>query len=394
MINEQLLSSIQHLMDNAVASGDVAGVNLLVLHNGKELLYAQSGFADLQKQAPIRKDSIFRLYSMSKPVTAAAVMILMERGIIDLADCVSQYLPGFSGQMVAEADHLVPVKRSATIRDLLSMASGLPYSGPDCAGSAAEAAFEELKRRMDSDSPIDTVSFANQLGSLPLSFHPGDHFMYGTSADILGAVVEVASGMHFGEFLKKELFDPLSMHDTGFYIPEEKQSRRALTYERLSDGSLREFPTNHLGISYSMDKPPAFESGGAGLVSTLPDYARFASMLLNGGSLDGVNILRPSTVRYMTQGSLTPWQQEDFWRGWDGLTGYSYGNLMRVMKDTGMSIMQTTPGEYGWDGWLGAYFSNHPTLGITILLGMQKRDAGTTSLTRKLRNILFSALLD
>lgn len=394
MNKEQLLSSIQQIMDTATASNEAAGVNLLVLQNGKELLYAQSGFADIKEQIPVQKDSIFRLYSMSKPVTAAAVMILMERGIIDLADSVSQYLPGFSGQMVAENNRLVPVKRSATIRDLLSMTSGLPYGGPDISGRAAEAAFEELKQRMDGPDPIGTVAFANQLGSQPISFHPGEHFMYGTSADILGAIVETASGMRFGEFLKKELFDPLSMHDTGFYIPSEKQPRRAKTYESLADGTLIEFPTNHLGISYTMENSPAFESGGAGLVSTLPDYARFATMLLNHGTLDGVTIMKPSTVRYMTNGTLLPWQQEDFWRGWDGLTGYSYGNLMRVMKDTGMGIMQTTPGEYGWDGWLGAYFSNHPTIGVTILLGMQKRDTGTTSLTRKLRNVLFAALCD
>ena len=393
-MNQNILSAkLQAIMDNAVAQNEVAGVNLLVLQNGKELLYAQSGYADLEAKHPLQKDTIFRLYSMSKPITAAAAMILMERGIIDLCDPVKKFLPGFQNQKVAKGDELVPVRRDCTIRDLLSMTSGLLYGGTDKAGKAAEAVIEEAKARMDGPDALSTVELANRLGSQPLFFHPGEHFNYGTSADILGAVIEVASGMRFGEFLRKEIFEPLQMNDTDFSIPSDKQNRRAKSYEPDKNGLLVEYPTNNLAISYTMETYPAFESGGAGLASTLPDYARFASMLLNGGTLDGVSILKPETVRYMTTGQLLPWQQEDMWKSWDGLTGYSYGNLMRVAKDPGMAPLLATAGEYGWDGWLGAYFSNHPAEKITFLLGMQKRDAGTTSLTRRLRNCVFAELL-
>lgn len=390
----KLTADLQQIMDDAVAREEVAGVNLMVLQNGKEILYAQSGYADKEQKLPLQRDSIFRLYSMSKPITSAAVMLLTQRGMIDLCDPVSQFLPGFANQHTVENGRPVPVKRACTIRDLLSMTSGLPYGGPDEAGQAAEAVINEIRARMDGPAPITTAEAANRLGRQPLSFHPGEHFMYGTSADILGAVVETVSGMRFGEFLKKELFDPLGMTDTAFYIPREKQARRVKTYELLPDGHLTEFPTNHLGISYRMDKEPAFESGGAGLASTLPDYARFAAMLLQNGTLGDVSVLRPAAVRYMTNGTLLPWQQEDMWRGWDGITGYSYGNLMRVAVNTGMAPLFTTPGEYGWDGWLGPFFSNHPSQQITFLLGMQKRDAGTTSLTRKLRNRVLSELSD
>lgn len=379
-------------MNAAVSAREAAGVNLLVLQNGKELLYAESGYADIEHQKPMSRDTIFRLYSMSKPITAAGIMILMERGIIDLFNPVSKYLPGFRNQQVSVSGTLVPVKRETTLQHLLNMTSGLPYGGADAAGQAAEAVFEEIREKLSSDDAISTVEAANRLGSLPLSFHPGDHFMYGTSADILGAVIEVASGMRFGDFLEKELFEPLGMKDTGFFIPESKQERRSCTYELLSDGTLAECQTTHLGISYFMESRPAFESGGAGLVSTLPDYSRFAGMLLNNGSYNGVQILRPATVAYMTGGQLLPWQQEDLNRDWGGLTGYSYGNLLRVMKEPGSAVMLTTKGEYGWDGWLGPYFSNHPDLGLTILVGMQKKDAGTTALTRKLRNIILSSL--
>ena len=213
-MNQNILSAkLQAIMDNAVAQNEVAGVNLLVLQNGKELLYAQSGYADLEAKHPLQKDTIFRLYSMSKPITAAAAMILMERGIIDLCDPVKKFLPGFQNQKVAKGDELVPVRRDCTIRDLLSMTSGLLYGGTDKAGKAAEAVIEEAKARMDGPDALSTVELANRLGSQPLFFHPGEHFNYGTSADILGAVIEVASGMRFGEFLRKEIFEPLQMND-------------------------------------------------------------------------------------------------------------------------------------------------------------------------------------
>lgn len=392
MQQKSLLLSVQAILNQATASHEIAGINLLVLHHNKEVLYAQSGYADISRGLPITKDTIFRLYSMTKPITAAAIMLLMERGTIDLYDPVELYLPGFHNQMVAEGNALVPAKRQTTIHDLLSMTSGLSYDGTDTAGQAASNVIEQLKSRMDSPHPIDTVTFANLLGCQPISFHPGEHFMYGTSADILGAIVEVVSGTRFGAFLKKEFFDPLGMADTGFYVPSDKQIRLSRTYEHRIDGSIHEFPTNHLGISYRMEKDPAYEAGGAGLASTLPDYARFASMLLNHGTLDGITILKPETVKFMTTGKLLPWQQEDLWRGWNGLLGYSYGNLMRVMEYPGMAGMISTPGEYGWDGWLGPYFSNHPDRELTILLGMQKRDAGTTALTRRLRNLVLSSL--
>lgn len=397
MSKKDLSDTVQEIMDRAVTEQEVAGVSLLVLHHGEKILSAESGYADIEHEVPIRQDTIFRLYSMSKPITAAAVMILMERGMLDLYDPVENYLPGFKNQTVAEpfgtdslTPSIVPVKRKMTIRDLLSMTSGLLYPFPNAAGKAAEREFAELISRMDGPNPIGTVEFANRLGNQPLLFHPGEHFQYGTSADILGAIAEVVSGMRFGEFLKKEIFDPLDMQDTGFYLPASKQSRLSKTYERHPDGTLSEFPTNHLGISYTMKTDPAFESGGAGLASTLPDYAKFADMLLHAGIRSGTRILQPATVRYMTCAALLPWQQEDMWRTWDGLTGYSYGNLMRVMKDPGMNGMQTTPGEYGWDGWLGPYFSNHPGEQLTFLLGMQKRDAGTWSLTRRLRNVVLT----
>ena len=177
------------------------------------------------------------------------------------------------------------------------------------------------------------------------------------------------------------------MHDTDFWVPDDKRNRLADVYETVGN-ECRFSYTNHLGISYRMDRPPAFESGGAGLCSTLDDYSHFAQMLMNNGNYAGRQILSERAVKFMTNGSLMSWQQKGL-DGWDGLSGYTYGNLMRVMKDPSKAIGYGAMGEYGWDGWLGAYFSNDPVNRLTILIGMQKLNAGTWSLTRKIRNMIY-----
>ena len=390
--NVSLTKKLEFVLKQAMEEKYVPGANVMVLKDGKEVAYCEAGYADVENKVPIRKDTIFRMYSMSKPITGAAVMILMERGLIDLADPVSKYLPGFVNQKVAIDQGIVPVKRDMMLKDLLSMTSGLPY--PDSshlAGKEAEEVFRTVDEKLYREDAMSTQAIVNALGRCNLHFQPGEHWMYGTSADVLGAVVEVVSGMKFGAFLKQEIFDPLNMKDTGFYVPEDKQDRFAKLYENV-DGNFFESPTNNLGIQYQMKQPPAFESGGAGLVSTIWDYSRFAAMLLNHGEFEGARILSPQSVEFFTNGELMPWQQDDMWRSWEALSGYTYGNLMRVMKNPGMALVNGTKGEYGWDGWLGTYFSNFPGSKVAILLMIQKKDAGTTPLTRKLRNIVMSEL--
>lgn len=227
------------------------------------------------------------------------------------------------------------------------------------------------------------------IGRCPLEFQPGSNWKYGVSADILAAVVEKVSGMPYSEFLEKELFEPLEMTDTGFYVPEEKQDRLAMAYQSTKDG-IKEYKDNTLGIRLSMDVPPAYEAGGAGLVSTIDDYSKFTEMLLNKGNFQGQQILFPKTVEFMTTHRLTPQQQAGM-DNWVEMNGFSYGNLMRVMTDPWKAGFAAAPGEYGWDGWLGCYFTNIPDTEMTILMMMQKKDAGTFELTRRLRNVILLA---
>ena len=386
---EKLAADIMH---DAIIKKETAGMNLLVLKDGKPVLSLADGFADLETKQTMKYDTILRLYSMSKPVTAAAVMLLMQRGLIDLQEPVSKYIPTYAHQTYVNGNSLSVVQRQMTIHDLLCMTSGLPYGSDSASGKAIAAVTAEMDNRLFSDNPMTTQEFASRVGLCPLEFEPSRSCRYGFSADILGAIVEIVSQKSFAEFLQDEFFNPLEMEDTGFFVPEEKQDRLSSVYEASEDG-LKLFTQNTLGIRLQMDKLPAFQSGGAGLASTLPDYSHFASMLLNGGRYKNVQILEPEIIRFFTNASLLPWQQEALIRNWGGLEGYSYGNLMRIMKDPSQAVMYSTIGEYGWDGWLGAYFSNHPGHNITFLSGMQLTGAGTTHVLRKLRNVILPQLV-
>lgn len=391
MVKAEKLTRLGELIQESVERGEVAGVNLSVIYKGEEVYYAEAGYADMANGKKISRDSIFRLYSMTKPITSAAIMLLMERGVVDLLDPIEKYIPSFKNIMVASESGDTPANRKPDIKDCLSMTTGLSYNeDPDPASIDVKKVYDELEKRLYSENPMTTLEFASKLGEGRLAFQPGAGWRYGTSADVLGAVIEAASGMSFGEFLRKEFFEPLGMEDTDFRIPEEKRDRLAKAYERTS-GGLIEFDENRLGICNHMDSDIRFESGGAGLVSTIGDYRHFAQMLLNGGSYKGRTYLSPATVRYMTNAALLPHQQKML-SSWENLAGYTYGNLMRIMKNPSLGIINGSMGEYGWDGWLGPYFANMPAENMTFLMMVQLKDAGTFTLTRKLRNALAASL--
>ena len=393
MLDAFAVMQIKKALRAAIDNHELAGANLLVMHKGQELLYLEDGQADLEADISIQRDSLFRLYSMTKPVTAAAVMVLFEGGMLDLNEPVSKFLPGFRNQQVAVDGNLVPVEREVTVHHLLSMTSGLVYGGEDPAGKATEALFEEVDKRLLGEDPMGTVELANRLGKCPLAFQPGTDWRYGTSADVLGAVVEVVSGKRFGEFLKETFFDPLGMKDTGFWLTAAHQNGR-MAKPYIDNGPkypMTPYAGNHLGIIHTMDLSPAFESGGAGLVSTLDDYARFGQMLLNGGSWEGRQLLRPATVAYYGSSTLNARQQPGFLDRFS-LQGFSYGNLMRVLTEPDKASVIGSPGEYGWDGWLGCYFCNCPQDDLTFVFMTQRKDSGTLPVTRKIRNIILSAL--
>ena len=382
-LNRTKLARLADVLQEMVDTGFVAGVTCMVLQDGEEQCYYEAGFQDSANRIPIARNTIFRLYSMTKPITSAAVMMLLEDGKLDLLEPVSKYLPGFLNQTVIRNGMETPVSRPVTIQNLLNMTSGLTYDGQNCVTEVRTGAlFQEAADKLSSPHPLSTVEFMNRLGKIPLAFEPGEKWQYGASADVLGAIVEIVSGMRFGEFLEKRIFAPLGMKDTAFYVPQDKQSRLSKVYEATPDG-LKTYHGSHLAVQNRMERNPAFESGGAGLVSTIDDYAAFAQMLLQNGSC----LLSPKTVEFMTGSRLMPALQNDVNR-WESMPGYTYANLLRIMTNPEIAVSMGSRGEYGWDGWLGCHFLNDPAAGLTFIFMMQKKDAGTTPLARKLRNVV------
>ena len=383
-----LKSKLEKCLQQAVEQQEAAGLSVLVRKNGDDLCFTSAGIADAAGRKPVQRDSIFRLYSQSKPVTAAAAMILADRGLLDLQTELDRYLPGFRNPKVVTADgRIVAAPRAPWVLELLGMTAGLSYPDADPAGQYAARVFDEDQEQILQGGGMDTLTFCNRLGEQPLAFAPGTGWRYSTCADVLGAVIEVITGRRFSRFLQEEIFDPLGMKDTGFWVPPEKQERLVTCWQRTKNG-LKPFSSLHLAVG-RYDRPPAFESGGAGLVSTLDDYAAFGEMLLGGGVYRGNRILSRAAVEYMTAPQL---RENIRLQMWDSLGGYNYSCLMRICDQPGACPLFAEAGEYGWDGWLGTYFINLPRENITFLLFQNVTDAGTAPVTRKCRNILAAEL--
>lgn len=397
-MNQEILKRLDdaissHLWGISENPDCIVGASVCVLHKGEEVYRKEYGYADKEKEIPMAPDSIFRCYSMTKPVTAVAVMTLVEKGMLQLTDAVSQYLPGFQNQQVLTENGLVPVKEEVTIQHLLDMTAGVVY--PDAsfpAGKLMQDMIDEYYRKIfEEDAPTSTYDLANLIGQQPLRFQPGEGWCYSFCADVLGAVIEVVTKKTYGEYLKETIFEPLGMVDTDFYVPEEKQGRFCQNYQYMPETKTLEPCTwQHLGLSYMHLKKPAFESGGAGLVSTVDDYEKFTKMMLGRGTYQGVRILGRKTVECMTRNHLN--EQQLKWLDWEQLQGYGYGNLMRVLIDVGKAKQLGSEGEYGWDGWLGSYVCMDPKEDLAIIYVIQKCGGNGHRDVQVIRNIVYSAL--
>lgn len=371
------------------------GASICILHRGEEVYRKEYGEADKEKHRPMKPDTIFRCYSMTKPITSVAVMTLVEKGALALSDPASKYLPGFKDQKVYTDQGLVPVNREVTIQDLLDMTAGVVY--PDAsfpAGAIMDKIQADFYDKSAKGEPTpSTYELANIIGQQPLAFQPGERWLYGFCADVLGAIVEVVSGKRYITYLKETIFEPLGMTDTDFYVPEQKQDRFMQFYQYMPETQTLDPCTwQHLCLSYMHLKQPSFESGGAGLVSTLSDYAKFAQMMLNKGTYHGVRILGRKTVEWMTQNHLNEKQLVSF--DWEALKGYGYGNLMRCMIHTELSESIGSNGEFGWDGWLGSYVSMDPAEDLAIIYVINKCGGNGYRDVQVIRDIVYAALED
>ena len=352
---------VQDTLSRFVSSGQIAGCSVRIMRNDRVLFEGCFGYADIEKQVMMSDDTIFPIASMSKAVTVAGIMRLYEQGLFKLWDPVSEFLPGFRKPKIAreKPDGSYVIEDAAgevTMRHLFTMTSGVPYAWGDTAAGRIRIEKEKEYRKQRKAIP-DNVTYANLVGQLPLAFEPGERWMYGFSIDVLGAVIEVLTGKTLGEYLKEEIFGPLGMRDTGFFVPAEKQSRIATLYH-IREGMT---PENR---QYPSEKP-AFESGGGGLFSTVRDYSRFAQMLLHGGTLDGVRILGRKTVDLIATDHLTAKQRET--DSWDTQRGYGYGLGVRVMIHPEIAGINGSVGEWGWDGAFGNWFCVDPAENLTCV---------------------------
>lgn len=364
---------IQEIINSEIEKGYLSGASICVVKDGETIYRDVFGYADLEEKREMKDNTMFRIYSMTKPVTAVSTLMLVERGELSLEDPVSKFLNGFANQKVVCKDGFEPVQREATIRDLLNMTSGLVYPCETIAGEYTGRAFEDVIKKYMQNEDTNTIDFCNELGKLPLEFQPGKQWGYGTSADILGAIIEIVSGKKLSEFFKDEIFIPLEMNDTDFYATEENWDRLATIYQYVEkEDKLITYEGNNLAI-LNARKKPVFESGGAGLVSTIDDYLKFDKMLINGGIYNGKRILEEKTVQFMRTNQLSE-EQLLTMTGDINHRGYGYSNLVRMLVNKEISITNGKSGEFGWGGWAGTDSIIDPENNMIILYFIQRID--------------------
>ncbi|AEF81365.1 serine hydrolase domain-containing protein [Leadbettera azotonutricia] len=389
------LKNAEAYLKRIVDQGKVAGAGGMIIRHGVEGFCASAGFQDREKKTPMKDDSIYRIYSMSKTFTIVAAMTLYEKGLFRLHQPIADFLPAFKDPKVAIHDErgqatLVPAKRPITFEHLFTMTSGIPYPGEN-SYSARIMADTNKKSFKDAakGKPWNTAKTVDEAAKTPLCFHPGDQWMYGFSHDILGRLIEVISGKTLGQYLKETIFDPLGLKDTAFYIPKEKQLRAVKPY-RLGPKGL-ELVTD-LGSDPASPTPPAFESGGGGLNSTMADCGRYAQMLLHDGKSGNERILSRKTLELIRASHCIPSEMAS--DVFPHLIGYGYGLGVRTMLDTAKAGLNGSLGEWAWDGMMGTYYCVDPAEDLTALFFIQLMSDINSDLQRGFVQTVYGAIDD
>jgi len=393
--SQDRLERIKPAMEKHIAKDEMAGGIGLIARRGKIAYFESWGMADREAAKPMRKDTIVRLYSMTKAVTAVAVMILYEEGRFSLSDPVSKYLPEFSDMKVAveKTDaaagrrifYTVPAERPTTILDLLRHTSGLDYAGPR--DQKGELIYRQLGIQGVAREGLTLAEMMKRLATVPLLYQPGTTFNYGLSIDVLGRLVEVVSGQSLDQFFADRIFEPLHMGDTGFYVPEAKWDRLAVLYSPNRDGTVSR-STDAIQQDGYKKKPDVF-MGGAGLASTTMDYGRFIQMLLNGGELGGARILSPKTVELMRSDHLGSLPRA----GGALAAGFGFGLTFAVSLGPGQTGSIGSAGEYYWAGAAGTVFWIDPKeqmIGVFMIQNFMDQFA----IAKQFRQLAYQAIVD
>jgi len=392
------LKKISAAMQKEVADGSFRGAVVMVARKGK-LVY-QEAFGMQAANVPMKTDSIFRIYSMTKPLASVAAMMLVEDGTIQLTDPVGKFLPGFDKMQVSIATrtaegtayNVVAQDRPMTVQDLLRHTSGLAY-GEITQNAPVKEGLERAgvyRKDMDYESRgVTPNEQVDAMAKVPLAYQPGTTWAYSLSVDILGRVVEAASGKRLSAFLDERLFKPLKMRDSGFSVPQAKLGRLA---EPLDKDRFSGNPNRLIDVSYV----PKNDSGGAGGVSTAGDYVRFAQAMMNGGSLEGTRILSRTTVKLMTSDHLgtfiaTPMQPGELLLG---TKGYTFGLGFAVRQADGVGGVPGSAGEFMWAGYAGTYFWVDPKEQLTAVLMTQAPSPNRAYFRKMVKQLVYQSIVD
>lgn len=386
-MSSQRLARLTSVMDQYTKDQQVAGTVSLIVRSGRVVYFEPAGKLDVDRGTAMPKDAVFRIASMSKAITSVSAMILIEEGRMLLTDPVGKYIPAFMNTTVRGTGsgatlNVMAARRRITIRDLLTHTSGASYGGePDMQDLYTEAGFAQwyFANRKE---PIG--HWIEKLATLPLASQPGEQYVYGYSTDILGYVVEKVAGMPLDRFMATRVFEPLKMSDTHFYLPTSKASRLATVYAKPANGTIKRAADGHPGQGQYVDGPRAAFSGGAGLLSTASDYARFLQMLLNGGELDGVRLLSPKTIELMTRnhiGNLYP------------TPGRGFGLGFETVEDLGRSGRYGSEGEFSWGGAYFTRFWVDPREQLVAVFMAQLLPSGGLDLQEKFRVLVNQAIV-
>jgi CubicO group peptidase (beta-lactamase class C family) len=364
------LARIEPALQGVADAGAISGAVTLIWRDGAVAYAGAVGRRDIEQDLPMQRDTLFRIMSMSKPITSVAALMLMEEGKLSLDDPITRWAPEFADMRVLD-DPLGPLSatspapRDITIDDLFTHRSGLAYAFTS-AGPIAQAYASALGDALDIDQEPDAWMAA--LGGLPLSYPPGQRFHYSHATDVLGFIVGRAAGAPFRDFLMRRIFEPLGMADTDFWIPPEKRHRAARVYR--TDPRTQTLKAMKFAPRTT---PPAFTGGGGGLVSTADDYLKFARMLLGDGEVDGVRLLKPETVALMTTNRLTDAQRAIPFMGMPFWTGQGFGLGVSVVTDAAaVAWMGTTSnGAFTWPGAFGTWWQADPARNMVLVYLIQ-----------------------
>lgn len=366
----------------------MAGSVVLVMRHGKVAYFNSFGERDIEANAPMTNDAIFRIASQTKAIVSVGIMILQEEGKLLISDPVGKYIPEFKETTVAQPREgggydVVKAKRQITLRDLLTHTAGIGYGGGLAADKWKEAGIQGWYFA-DRNEPVgETIA---RMAKLPMEAHPGEKFVYGYNTDILGAVIEKVSGKSLEEFLTTRILNPLNMKDTHFYLPQNKTNRLATVYSAFADKPLERAPApGHMtGQGMYVEGPRKSFSGGAGLLSTATDYAKFLQMMLNKGTLNGQRILAPSTVELMTVNHLDKIPYG---------AGQGFGLGFSTNEDLGARGTPGSEGEYGWGGAYGSTYWVDPKQDLVVVYFKQLIPTNGLDDQSKLRTLIYQAIV-